>query len=682
MNKKNKNIPQRAAATVNEVKVEKSVPVDMEYMAAPGIESSFWQKLTHGKVPYILIAVLGLVLYANTFNHEYALDDELIVCGNTYVLRGVDGIGDIMGNDIFDSYNKSINAEANLAGGRFRPFSLATFALEQEVIGTLPEGIQPDSWDLNKNKIGDASEDLNKDGVFNDKDVKSKGMAFRHINNVLLYVLSVCILYMFLSRFFFKDNKLLALLTALLFVAHPIHTEVVANVKSRDEILSLMFMILTMHLSFLYVEGKQMKHLIWALVCYFIALLSKEYGATLLIILPVSLYAYYKKLKFSDIPMLLVGLVITFGIYYAMRSSVVVGLGENAKQDSELLNNPFLNASGIEAIATKIYINLIYFALLLLPLKMSSDYSFNVIHFRTFADPEVWLSIAVLAGLGVATLLAFKKRNWLVVPLLFILMHLVLINNFLFNIGATMGERLVYHSSFGVCILLVVGLHYLFTKVLKSNPHYVAFALLPLIAFYSFKTIARNPAWKNNQTLYLTDVKTYPNSTMLNGNACISLFDMSNMPANKAREKGLLDSAAVYGNKALLLHPGYFYAHINLGLVKARQGELDSAVWHWKKAKELSPYEKQIDPLLDNAAADFYNRGQKSMNENNLQEALAQFQKSHEAKPKDHRPLYFLGMVYYKMGNFVKAKEMWSLGLSYAPGDPMLQKALNDVANY
>lgn len=653
-----------------------------EAQAQPAAPASFWDKLTFGRTPYILITLLGLVLYANTFSHEYALDDELIVCGNTYVLRGIDGIGDIMKNDIFDSYNKSINAEANLAGGRFRPFSLATFAIEQEFIGTLPDGVKDDTWDSNHNKVGDPGEDINHDGVFNDRDTKTKGMAFRHVNNVLLYILSVCLLFLFLSRFFFKDNKLLALVISLLFLAHPLHTEVVANVKSRDEILSLMFMILTLHLSFLYVQSKQMKHLIWALVCYFIALLSKEYGASLLIIVPAALYVYYKDLKLSQIPALLAGLFITFGIYFAMRSSVTVSLGANELQDKELLNNPFLFATPVQAIATKIYINLKYFLLMIFPVKLSADYSFNTIPFRTFACPDVYISIAVLLANAVGIWIAYRKRNWMLFPLLFILLHLLMINNFFFNIGATMGERLVYHSSLGVCILLAYGVYWLLNRYQPGREFMVAVVLLPLILAYSWRTIARNPAWKNNQTLYSTDVKTYPNSTMLNGNACITYFDLSNMPAYKSREKGLLDSANQYGLKALQLHPGYYNSHLNLGLVKAKQGDMDSATWHWLKVREMSPYEQKLPELLDNSAAYYYNKGVGFLDKGQLQDALKNLLKANEIKPKDYRPYYFLGKVYYQMQNFPMAKQMWSKGLSFAPNDQMLRDGLNSVANY
>lgn len=222
----------------------------------------------------------------------------------------------------------------------------------------------------------------------------------------------------------FKDKPLLALLISILFLVHPIHTEVVANVKSRDEILSLMFMVLTLYFSFKYYEVKKMKELLLACGCYFIALLSKEYGVSLLIIIPIAMYVYFKQLKFSEIRMLLIGLGVSFIIYYALRSSVVLDLSETARQDQELLNNPFLYAKGMEAFATKIFINLKYFGLLLFPYKLSCDYSYNVIPFRSMADIGVLFTLLVLIAMGVAILVSIRKRLWFAFPLLFIMIHL------------------------------------------------------------------------------------------------------------------------------------------------------------------------------------------------------------------------------------------------------------------
>ncbi|QLH45470.1 MAG: hypothetical protein HWD58_07575 [Bacteroidota bacterium] len=165
-------------------------------------------QLLHGYIPYLLIVLCGVLLYANTFRHEFALDDEMIIVSNDYVQKGVAGIPEIMTTDMFDSYNKANKAEAGLSGGRFRPLSMISFALEQEFIGTYPEGMPDNAWDLNKNGKGDAFEDANGDGRFTLYDAKIKGMGMRHVNNVLLYALSICLLFYFLRRWVFPAYPL------------------------------------------------------------------------------------------------------------------------------------------------------------------------------------------------------------------------------------------------------------------------------------------------------------------------------------------------------------------------------------------------------------------------------------------------------------------------------------------
>lgn len=679
MSKKTKVVPKREPISTPQPKKENLILEPSHEILAPLANDSIWTKLTSGFIPYIIITVLGFGLYANTFHHEFALDDDIIICKNEHVLKGMAGMGDVLTKDVFDSYYKSMNLTAQLAGGRYRPFSVATYAIEQEFIGTLPDGLKPDSWDLNKNKIKDPSEDVNKDGLWTDRDFKVKGTTLRHVNNVLLYILGVGIIYLFLSRFFFKENKLLALLTSLLFLAHPLHSEVVANMKSRDEILSLMFIVLTLYFSFTYVEEKNRKNLILACVSYFIALLSKEYGATLLFIVPLGLYVYYKKLQLSDIMMLMAGLVVTFGIYYYLRSGVVLGISDSSVQDSELLNNPYLLATDSEAKATKLFINLKYFILLIFPYAMSSDYSYNVIPYRDFASIEAILSLILLIVSFGGLIYTIRKRSWLAFPIAFALAHLVLVNNMFFNIGATMGERLVYHTSLGTCMLMVFGVYYLFTKVLKMNGSLVAIVILPIVALYSFKTIARNPAWKNDFTLTLTDVKTYPNSIMLNGNGCNRLIEMSEYPKNAAVANKFLDSAANYGRKALKLHPGYVTTYMNMGMIEFKQGDVDSAAYYWDNVIRLFPTHPNVPQIRQTLLGGYSNKANEAVKANKLNDALPLLLKAYNYTPNNPKLCFDIGNLYAMSQNIQKAKEFWSNGLKYAPGDQQLQNALRSV---
>src|SRR6202042_67790 len=90
----------------------------------------------------------------------------------------------------------------------------------------------------------------------------------------------------------FKDNPVIAFIAALLFVIHPIHTEVVANVKSRDEIMSLLFLCITFIFAFKYQEQKNKWFIIAGLVSYFLAFLSKEYAIGMVVLLPLAFYLF------------------------------------------------------------------------------------------------------------------------------------------------------------------------------------------------------------------------------------------------------------------------------------------------------------------------------------------------------------------------------------------------------
>jgi protein O-mannosyl-transferase len=661
-------------------------------------EQSVWTTLTKGWIPYIIIAILGIGINANTFNHEYALDDDIIVCKNQFVLQGVAGIPSIFKYDVFESFYRSMNTTAQLAGGRYRPFSLATYALEQEFIGTMkvPDSvsrIQDEAqqmqamngflvnyfsmaWDKNHNKIQDKAEDVNKDGLYNEYDFKITGMKFRHINNVWLYALSVCIIYLFLSTFFFKDNKLVALLISLVFLAHPIHTEVVANVKSRDEILSLLFMMLTMHNAFLYIRDRQFKNICWAFICYLTALMSKEYGATLLLIVPISLYVYYKKVNLASYVPIMAGLGLAFAIYYLKRNTVVIA--GSPLQDTELLNNPYLFATEDQKSATQMFINLKYFLLLLIPTPLSCDYSYNVIPFNEFTDWKVIVAFLMLAASIFLFGKSLLKRSWLAFPIGFALLHLFLINNLFFNIGATMGERLVYHSSLGICILLVWGAAELFHRLKVSNNYAYTFLVIPIFLLYSAKTIARNPAWKNDISLHLTDVKTYPESTMLNGNACTRLIELSEKPVNAAKTNALLDSAKIYGKKSLQLHPKFVNSFLNMGIVTAKQGKMDSASYYWENVRTLYPHHPQLAAIDANLIQSFYNLAMQYANkEKNLPKAIAELEKALKVTPNNVRLLYDIGGMEFNNKNYQKAKEYWSKANTLDPKDGQTLQGLN-----
>jgi protein O-mannosyl-transferase len=673
------------------------------------VKTGIWHTLTKGFIPYALLFVFATLLNSNTFKHEYALDDDIIVCKNQFVIQGIKGIPDIFKYDVFESFYRSMNTTAQLAGGRYRPFSVATFALEQEFIGTItiPDSVKNKpkfeeeraatnaflvnhfmrtGFDVNKNTKNDPAEDVNKDGLWNEYDIKIKGMGMRHINNVLLYALSMCFIFMFLSKFIFKQNKWFALIVSLLFLAHPLHTEVIANVKSRDEILSLMFMTLTMHFSFLWNENKKKINLVWAALFYFIALMSKEYGASLLIIIPASLYVYNKKDKLIDYLPLMVSIGSAFLIYYLIRYSVVGGNGDAENlQDGELLNNPYLKAEGTEKRGTQMFINLKYALALIFPIKLSCDYSYTVIPYKSMFNPLAILALIMMLGSLYASVKLFIKRSWLFFPVSFALIHLLLVDNFFFNIGATMGERLVYHTSLGTCILIAYGIWWALKKLNVKNMivPFSAITLL-LVGAYAARTWVRNPAWKNDITLHLTDVKTYPESTMLNGNACTRLIELSEKPtiANTPEKiKRFLDSAKIYGKKSLVLHDGFVNSFLNMGIIYAKQKNMDSASYYWANVERLYPNHPQLPAIKQTLISEDYNLAIQKANNKDYAGAAILIEKLLKKTPNNANLYYDLGVMYLNNNEPQKCKDIWAQGSRVAPTDPKFSKGIADLIN-
>lgn len=624
-------------------------------------------------MPYILILLGGIILYSNTFRHEFALDDDMIIVSNKYVQKGVAGIPEIMTTDMFDSYNKANGAEAGLSGGRFRPLSMISFAMEQELIGTYPEGMPENAWDLNKNGRGDAFEDANGDGRFTLYDAKINGMGMRHVNNVLLYVLSICLLFYFLRRWVFPVYPLLALLTALLFLVHPVHTEVVANVKSRDEIFALLFICLTLIMGMRYMSVKKSRDLLLTLLCFFLALLSKEFGVILLVLFPVAVWVLPGLAERKISVPVLAGMVVVFGIYFAMRQQTM----GDVQEVPELLNNPYLKASATEALATKIYIHLRYFLLMVFPGTLSCDYNYQAIPYRSFSDPEVWVSMLLLAGIAIGMLVSFKRKSKFLFAFILLILPLLLVNNLIFNVGATMGERLIYLSSFGFCLLLMMGFEFLQNQN-RWQQVWTLGVLVPVMLLMTYKTWSRNPDWKNNTTLYQSDIKKYPHSAFLNGNLLAIYGELAEQPGLAAQRQKLLDTAAYYGYQALRWHPDYNAALLNMGKVMAARNKNDSMAYYFNRLLQRAPQNREVAQAIDQAAGTHYNRGMDFLKQEQLDAAYAEMQTAHQIKPRDHRPLYFLGQIRLRQNQLDEARTFWKQGLQLAPNDAMLRKALMD----
>ena len=241
-----------------------------------------------------VIFILGVLIYSNSLFNLYAVDDAIVIYDNEFTTKGVAGIPGLLKYDTFRGFFKVEGKEALVSGGRYRPFTPMMYAMEVELFS-------PKKKDANgnvvKDKDGDEVFDPEENGQHNA--VKFVG----HLVNVILYGLTGVVLFWLFLQFFpqAKNSEgwksfgpFVALVATVLFVVHPVHTEVVANVKGRDEIMALLGSVAALLLSFrAYREKKPMLNL-WAALLFTLAIFSKENAITFVAVVPLAYWFFTK----------------------------------------------------------------------------------------------------------------------------------------------------------------------------------------------------------------------------------------------------------------------------------------------------------------------------------------------------------------------------------------------------
>ncbi len=506
----------------------------------------------NNKKIFFIFLIFGFILYGNTVLNKYALDDAIVITKNKFTKKGIDGIPDILTTEFFTGF---FGKEKKLvSGGRYRPLSVVTFALEYEFFGLNPH--------------------------------------ISHFINILLYIITGFLLYLSLARLLpgFKSITItenikltLPLLAALVWFAHPLHTEVVANIKGRDEIMALMFSLLALLLAVRYYNSAKLTDLILAAVSLFAGMMSKETAIAFVFVIPFSIWLFLSGLKTDKKNItVFIALFAVSLIYLAVRFSVI-GL-PTSEIPAELMNNPFLGTTTTQKFATILFTFLVYFRLLIFPHPLTYDYYPYHIHITDFSSVAVWLSMLLNAGLIIMSVIWLKKHKIISYSIIFYYSTFVLVSNLFFPVGVFMNERFMFVPSVGFAIAVA----FLIMKI-KNQKVITALSILLLLP-YSVKTISRNTDWYNDYTLFTHDVKISYDSAKSNTSAGGVLIDESKNEVNPAKKKQMLSQAKFYLQRAVKIHPRYVDALLLLGNAYYSDGkQLDSTWIYYKKILKINP---------------------------------------------------------------------------------------------
>lgn len=577
-----------------------------------------------------ILAAIAAAIYLPTLGHGFVLDDPLVITLNKFVQQGFGGLGDIFSHSYRAGSSVSTDSEY-----MYRPLSVAFFAIE---------------WAISPNTPG-----------------------IHHFMNLVWYGLSVGLLFLMFRKMLGENALLIAFGAALLFAIHPIHTEVVANIKSRDEILSFFFSTLTLYWLWDAASGET-KRLWWALGAFFFALLAKEGAATMVVIAPLALYFFHEKKAWrTAIPMLGV-FVLWFMIRFAVMGKTTYTPNFN--------DNQLVAAALSERWATGFSVLGKYLQLLVWPSNLSWDYSFNQIPTSSWGNPGAIAGLVLYGGILALGIWGLKRRNVFAFSALAFLASIGLYSNLLMLIGTIMGERLVYQASAWFCLAVAVGLGYLLKinegadgQKLFSGKNAMTFAaIIGAVGLAGVAaTFARNPAWKSNYTLVTTDVKHAPESFRLHQSVgeetLLKFVDKSTPPSDTA---ALLKQAGEAFDRSFAIRPT-FNNVMGMGNVAYFHNHYSKAAEYFQKAYEM----QQNATSRERLASVYRDWGRyEGQVKNNLPQAVEYLQKSFTYDSTDVQTLRNLGAAYGMMAQPAKAVTYLEKALKKDPTDATLRQNL------
>lgn len=575
---------------------------------------------------YWIIAVAAVALYFNTLSNQFALDDGLVLRDNKIVLKGVSGIPDILTHD---SFYGTIGDSKNLSGGRYRPLSLVSYAIEISLFGV--------------------------------------NARVHHLLNILFYALTCAVLLRFLNRFIFPQNEIAALIAAALFTIHPIHTEVVANIKSRDEIFSLLLLLLTIHylLKFLN-ESKKSIHLLAAACFYFLALLSKENGLIFIIMIPLTVYFFSKEKRSGIVKYSAVFLAVA-ALYFAIRVAMI-GLRNNNVPG--VMDNPYVLADAEQKYATILFVFLNYLKLLFYPYPLTFDYSYAQVPYRSFTDPWVLIALVIYLLLGIYALIGFKSNNIISWCIIFYFGTIAIVSNILFNVGAPMAERFLYQASLPFVIVVTEVFRRIYAAAENHQPalRVAGISVMGIAAVWSaFLIQVRNKDWKTDETLFLHDVTVSTKSARANTYAGIALVRLCDAEKDSVAKRGKAQEALIFFRRSLVIKDDYMPTLLNMGVAYSRIDSGDAAEKVWAKAKSIEPENPNFSGYNNYLGIFFYNRGMRSGGLHDFEAAARDLEKATIYKPTDANAWYNLGGSYYMLKDYEKARRSWEKSLQLNP---------------
>lgn len=604
-------------------------------------------KMLLKKEIWLLIAVLIVVggfIYFFNLNNQLFWDDEDWIIRNNFVHT-------ISWDNVKFWFTHNTLGGVGLRSNYYRPFLFFTFALNYVI-----SGIKPFGYHLFSNLI--------------------------HITNG---VLVFSILYSVFRR------KLLAFLTSLIFLIHPLQTEAITYISGRGDALVTFFMLLALA-CFLKSKGSTLRifkvepWMALSLGCLVLGLLSRETA----IIFPFLTLAFYVSFmsssRFDRVPKeweshsenlenakgrtflksLKQGLIKTWPYFVVVLVYGVLRLTLlNFQNTLNFYTVPNIYSENLYVrILTFLPILWEYLKLLVVPVGLHMERD-TIVYTSLFQWP-VWPMFLGLVGL-LAWLRYLYKNQRIVFPIWFFGVALFFISlgpvSGITPINALLYEHWLYLPMVGFWLIfsfyLVKLLDHQGSTFLKIQGRtLMIMALVVYLSFFAYQSIQRNLLWGSQLDFYLDILKHEPDSARINNNVGNIYYNQKDW-----------ENAEKYYRIAASQEGIFAQPHFNLGTILQAKGDISGAIRLYEKAIEIDsnfyyPYQ--------NLAAIYAQQG-------DLIKAIENIEKLKLIIPNNPRVYYNSALVYIALNKKEQALDDLKEGLKYVNLDPETGKLIEGL---
>lgn len=559
----------------------------------------------------IILAFVTFFVFINTVRNKYCLDDEMVTEKNRLVAQGIGGIKRIFTTYYTEGTDQKYNYE-------YRPVAKATFALEYSCFGFHP-GIS-------------------------------------HFINVLLYVLCVLVLFRLLKEIIGQNYNLLIFFCCLLFAVHPLHTEVVASLKNRDEILAFLFGSFATLLCIKTLKssapthtvnelGKKLILLSTAAVAFVLAIYSKKDALVFLLLMPFIFFLFLKRYKEGII---LVTLSVLIFLIQKMIKNACLNKLEFERSYNFQENPLYFDHSITDTIGMAVKSFGFYLKMFFLPYPLRFYYGYNQISIPEIISIEFLFPLLFIVFLLFLFIKTIKKQPVLALGITWFAVTISAFVNVITPAVGVVAERFAFIPSAGLCLaapILVGNLARInwenlnFSEMIKRHTIF-HFGFLTVLFALSIYSINRNSKWKDRLTLYENDIGKLNNSAKANEIIASEYYTQ----AGKTNQRNFADSAIKYYQCALEIYPEYFVVYNNLGsLYYNLLGDSKTPIPYFEKALSL---DSSYIPAMQNLATCYMSRGDTIKS---IQYITTAVKKDSSNNPNS---LIIASILYHTIGNY------------------------------